>query len=211
MVEFCIYGGLERMIFGTKTDFKKYQDILGTIVSKDDDDFSNKIFLAMTMLKNYDLASYTHSLRVGFLAGFLGYHNFMTDDEVRNLFWGGLLHDVGKLYIPLEILNKKGPLNDYEWGVMKKHSDYSAIVLEDFGVDPEIIDLAKNHHAYDSDNIYYSIITTADCVDALLTKRPYKKPFSCEKTKQILCEKHFEEQMIEQGIGIYTILFCKCK
>jgi len=109
-------------------------------------------------------------------------------------------HDIGKILIPIEILRKKGPLNDSEWEVIKKHPVYGANIIGD----AEILKVAKNialyhQERYDGSGYPYGlkgeeipiearIVAVADVYDALRSERPYKKSFSHEESIKILLE-----------------------
>jgi len=109
-------------------------------------------------------------------------------------------HDIGKILIPVEILRKKGPLNDSEWEVIKKHPEYGADIIGD----AEIFKVARNialyhQERYDGSGYPYGlkgeeipiearIVAVADVYDALRSERPYKKSFSHEESMKVLLE-----------------------
>ena len=103
------------------------------------------------------------------------------------------MHDVGKIGTPDDILNKEGPLNDWEWTIMKEHTKNGAFILSTYP-NPMAKEIALSHHErwngtgypfqLEGEMIPLSarIISIADVYDALRMKRSYKPPFSHEKT-----------------------------
>ena len=134
-----------------------------------------------------------HSIRVGYYSKIIAENLGMTQDEVDNIYYIALLHDIGKIAIPDNILNKPGRLTDEEFAVMKSHTTRGANILKGISTIPQIIEGAKSHHEkYDGsgypeglkgEDIPYvaRIICCADCFDAMASKRVYKEPFPLEK------------------------------
>ncbi len=133
-----------------------------------------------------------HSTRVGYYSRQIAESLGMEADELDNLYYIALLHDIGKIAIPDSILNKPGRLTDEEFKVMKSHTTRGATILKGISTLPHIMEGAKSHHErYDGsgypeglsgENIPYiaRIICCADCFDAMASKRVYKEPFSKE-------------------------------
>lgn len=134
-----------------------------------------------------------HSIRVGYYSKLIAENLGMSEDEVDNIYYIALLHDIGKIAIPDSILNKPGKLDDNEFKVMKSHTTRGARILKGISTIPQIIEGAKSHHEkYDGTGypeglkkeeipFVARIICCADCFDAMASKRVYKKPYSLEK------------------------------
>ena len=134
-----------------------------------------------------------HSIRVGYYSKLIAEHLHLSHDEVDNIYYIALLHDIGKIAIPDNILNKPGRLTDEEFAIMKSHTTRGAKILNGISTIPQIIEGAKSHHEkYDGTGypeglrgefIPYvaRIICCADCFDAMASKRVYKEPFPLEK------------------------------
>ena len=130
-----------------------------------------------------------HSIRVGYYSRQIAESLGMQADELDNIYYIALLHDIGKIAIPDSILNKPGRLTDEEFKVMKSHTTRGATILKGISTIPQIVEGAKSHHErYDGkgypeglsgENIPYiaRIICCADCFDAMASKRVYKEPF----------------------------------
>ena len=133
-----------------------------------------------------------HSTRVGYYSKLIAENLGMKQDEVDEIYYIALLHDIGKIAIPDKILNKPGRLTDEEFAVMKSHTTRGAKILKGISTIHHIVEGAKSHHEkYDGtgypeglkgEEIPYvaRIICCADCFDAMASKRVYKEPFSPE-------------------------------
>lgn len=134
-----------------------------------------------------------HSKRVGIYSREIARALNMSDEEIENIYYVALLHDIGKIAIPISILNKPGRLTDEEFEIMKTHTTAGAKILEGISTIPNIIDGAKYHHERYGGGGYPSgikgeeipfiarIICCADCYDAMATRRTYKEPYPKEK------------------------------
>ena len=123
-------------------------------------------------------------------------------DEIT-LFWfriGALLHDVGKIVVPSEILNKPGPLSSEERAIMEKHAPAGSDLLADIDFPWDILPLVRGHHErWDGrgypdklagENIALSarIVCVADVFDALTTDRPYRRAFTVDEALTMMAK-----------------------
>jgi diguanylate cyclase (GGDEF)-like protein len=134
-----------------------------------------------------------HSQKVSAYAALLAEALTMSDAEVEEVRLGAVLHDVGKVGIPENILNKSGPLNPDEWETMKTHVTYGGKVLEPLAPLARIRLMVLHHHeffdgsgyphALSGDNIPLGarIITIADSYDTITSDRSYKKGRTAEE------------------------------
>jgi len=119
----------------------------------------------------------------------------------HDLLWfrmGALLHDVGKVSVPLEILTKPGKLDDSEWSVMAMHPVFGVELLEGVEFPWDVRPMIRHHHerwdgsgypdklAGDRIPLEARILTIADVYDALTTTRSYRAAFTHEKAMEIL-------------------------
>jgi putative nucleotidyltransferase with HDIG domain len=117
------------------------------------------------------------------------------------MFWfrvGALLHDVGKIVVPIQILTKPGPLTDEERRIMERHALAGAELLSDVDFPWDVLPIIRNHHERwdgrgypdslvgDATPLGARILCIADVYDALTTDRPYRKAFSMEKALDIM-------------------------
>lgn len=143
----------------------------------------------LMMIKNYDYDTYLHSIRVAILANEIGNRMNLSSFELNQLSISALLHDVGKIRIPKKILNKPGKLNTSEWNEIINHPTYAVEILQrkDTSFTQLIIESVYCHHEFyngqgyprgiKNDEIpsYARIISIADAIDAMTTKRHYRK------------------------------------
>lgn len=103
------------------------------------------------------------------------------EQNYLHLTQAALLHDIGKVFIPSKILNKKGKLTPQERSIIELHNKLSAEILKTTDLDPKVTRLALEHHDYGKNiarNHENQAITIADVYSALREDRPYKKPIS---------------------------------
>lgn len=153
-------------------------------------------------LKEYDQYTTTHAMNVAVLSMALGEHVGLSADSVREIGLAGLLHDLGKIRIPLEILNKPGKLSVQERAVVEAHPVDGARILLG-GSDP--LDLAAvvayEHHLmldgggypclhYPRSAQYASrLVHVCDVYDALRTKRPYREAWESARATAYIEER----------------------
>jgi len=136
----------------------------------------------------YDDYTYSHSVHVAFYAMLIGKWIHMSESEILEVIQAGLLHDIGKVKIPKDILNKKNKLTDTEFMIMKQHSYRGYELLKDSDmVSDSVKEAVLTHHerndgsgypaALTDINIskYAKIIAIADVYDAMTSNRPYKR------------------------------------
>lgn len=97
-------------------------------------------------VRDHDNYSYVHSLRVGTLLSLFGYTIGLRDDELLMLACGGLVHDIGKMTIPHDVLNKPGKLTPEEWTVMQGHVKGSIRFLQQGNMPRGVVTIAAQHH-----------------------------------------------------------------
>jgi putative nucleotidyltransferase with HDIG domain len=125
---------------------------------------------------------------------------------------GGLLHDMGKLSVPDEILKKPGSLTEEEYDVIKKHSEWGEELLAKLGFPADVRRLVRDHHerldgsgypfgAYgDQLDIETRIICTCDVYDALISPRVYRGAWPHERAIGLLWDeagKQFDARCVE--------------
>jgi len=159
--------------------------------------------VGLTAMKKHDEYTYVHCVNVSILSVALGQTLGLSRDALANLGVGGLLHDVGKLTIPADILSKPGPLSDEEWTLMRRHPlEGVKVVLRMPGLSDlmrDSLDVCFYHHVH-SDGTGYPrltregppptlarIVSAADCYDAMSAHRSYRsRPFTGHEVLRIL-------------------------
>lgn len=152
------------------------------------------VLQSLKSLNSHDEYTFHHSLNVGVLCGVLGKWLKYDQDTLFLVVLSGILHDIGKSQIPLEILNKPGKLTNDEMSVMKKHTVLGFDMLKDILAIPDDAKLAALQHHEKVDGTGYpfslpeerisdfaKIVAVADTYDAVTSNRVYQKarsPFS---------------------------------
>jgi putative nucleotidyltransferase with HDIG domain len=137
------------------------------------------------------------------------------EDELVNIRWGGLLHDIGKMGIPDGILLKPGPLTDEEWVLMKKHPSMAYEMLSPIHYLRHALDIPYCHHEKWDGSGYprglkdeqipltARIFAVVDVWDALRSDRPYRPAWTVEKTIEYIQSEsgtHFDPQVVKAFI-----------
>ncbi len=180
--------------------------------------------MCLNQLKDKDEYTALHSLRVCVLALAFGRHLDLTDEELNLLGIGALLHDVGKMKVSNDIINKPGKLTDEEFAIMKSHVPHGVSILEQtHGIPSVSIDVARYHHeryagggyalgsAGDQIGLFGSIGAIVDCYDAITSDRSYHSGMSAHDALKKMYSwrgRDFQPLLVEQFIqcmGIYPI------
>lgn len=175
-------------------------------------------------LKNKDEYTALHSLRVCILALTFGRHLGFTADQLSVLGIGALLHDLGKMKVPSEILNKPGRLTDQEFEIMKSHVPHGVAILERTPHIPApAIEVARGHHEryggngyilglkMDAIGLFGMIGGIVDSYDALTSDRVYRDGLSAfDALSRMYDARHvnYHPELMAQFIrcmGIYPI------
>lgn len=152
-----------------------------------------------------------HCQRVAFFACVLADSTGM---DSRSLFWfrlGALLHDIGKIIVPTEVLNKAGDLSDEEWAIMKRHPEAGLELVADIDFPGDVRAIIRNHHERWDGNGYPDrlkgeeipfaarILCVADVYDALTTARSYRDCLTHARAAQVMREStgQFDPDLLE--------------
>lgn len=159
----------------------------------------NRIFISQIIqafAKSIDLKDkYTngHSFRVALYAGMIAEKMGYSEAQVKDIYNIGLLHDIGKITIPDEILNKPGKLTEEEYSIIKQHAINGYDILKEIEIFPELALGAGYHHERIDGKGYPSgksgdeipmiaqIIAVADTFDAMNSTRPYRRRMKMEE------------------------------
>jgi putative two-component system response regulator len=161
-----------------------------------------------------DLYTKGHVERVSKMAISLGRKVGISDKELEALRLGGALHDIGKIGVPGDILNKPGPLNSQEWEVMKSHPDagYKICLPLKKNLGPALKVIRHHHEKLDGSGypdglkgedicITARIMAVVDIYDALITERPYRKAMPIEEAIAILRKEATEGKLDKKVVG----------
>lgn len=179
------------------------------------------VLLART--KGVDNYTYMHSVSVCSLMIILAHQLGYSPDQIEDAALAGLLHDIGKMTIPKEILNKPDRLTDAEFAVVKKHPESGAQLLYDSKfTNTNALDVCLHHHekidgtgyphALAPDNIAELTRMGAICdvYDAITSDRPYKKGWEPQESLRKMNDwkGHFDPRLLQafiKSLGIYPV------
>ncbi len=138
-------------------------------------------------MRGYDDMTYTHSMNVALICNVIGNWLRMNENDLKVLVTCGLLHDIGKLRVPNDIITKPGKLTVQEYEIVKKHPQYGYEMLKDKNLDRRVKLAALQHHERFGGTGYpyglmgpdieffSSIVAVADVYDAMTSNRCYRK------------------------------------
>lgn len=178
----------------------------------------------LTNLKERDEYTSIHCMNVCIMAVSFGRSLGIEKSELEVLGLGGLLHDLGKILVPLEILNKPGKLTAEEFEVMKTHPVEGHRILKEQGDVPDVVlDIVMHHHERRNGKGYPSqldgdqinnltrIVAIVDVYDAVTSDRCYHDaitPYDALRNMYEWVNEDFDKEIIEnfiQCLGIYPI------
>lgn len=147
------------------------------------------VTVGISDLQTYDEDTYLHSLSVTVISIAIGAELGLDKQQLCNLGVCALMHDIGKVEIPIELISKPGKLTDIEFDIVKTHATLGGnYIIKNDLLDKEIyLGIISHHEKYDGSGypnglkkkeipIFGRIITVADVYDALTAKRPYRQP-----------------------------------
>lgn len=200
-----LYGILPRVIeFAAVaiiciTTARKIQKLINRLAEKNDELYQEQETLVTSLAEMIEAQSQEtgkHVKRVSEYTRILCEALGMNDEEVWEVSSAAALHDVGKIMVPQDIINKPGKLTDEEFAVIKTHVQYGKKLLEKCQGELMQIsaDIAYHHHErYDGTgymgvkgeyiNLYARCVSVADVFDALVSRRPYKKAWAPEDAR----------------------------
>ncbi len=180
--------------------------------------------LSLCRIKQKDNYTFLHSVSIGALMMSFARAVNLSPEEMRLVGIGGMLHDIGKMKVPDEILNKPGKLTDEEFDIMRSHVVYSRDILSDTpGIAQASLDVAAQHHErFDGSgyplklkgsemSIYGQMASIVDVYDAITSDRCYHKGMEPTVALRKMFEWskfHFNPELVHtfvRSIGIYPV------
>lgn len=180
--------------------------------------------ISLARLKTTDDYSYMHSVAVCALMVALGRQLGMSDAETRAAGFAGLLHDIGKMDIPLDVLNKPGRLSDTEFAVVRRHpADGHARLVAAGITDEAALDVCLHHHekldgtgypeglAGNQVSLLARMGAICDIYDAITSNRPYKAGWDPSESIKRMAQwvgTHLDNRIFQafvRSLGIYPI------
>jgi HD-GYP domain-containing protein (c-di-GMP phosphodiesterase class II) len=183
------------------------------VVSSEEAYLGSRVRALMVRLAEKDRSTEEHTRRVASLAVEIGEQLGLSPSRLRSLAMGGLLHDIGKLSIATSILQKPGPLDDFEYALVKMHPDRGRELLSELGgFDDGVRRLVLDHHERldgtgyprgirgDDLDLATRILSVCDVYDALVSPRVYRPAWTRDQALELLrCESGvaFDERCVD--------------
>lgn len=201
------------------SESRKVVEDISSMLKKNQD-----AMLALTMIKNFDEYTYTHSVNVAVISLAMAESLSIFEGEKVDIGVAGLLHDVGKTQLALDLIRKPSTLTLEEFEEIKKHPDEGFRILNEMEfINPVSGKIVREHHmgfdlsGYPKVEPGYSmepfsqIVSIADCYDALSTLRTYQKPRTPKESLEVMTKmagKSLDPAMVKvliKILGIYPI------
>lgn len=204
---------LINIVVGGNLDMEQLTQVVEDIAQADDE--TSSLYFDITRFRKKDEALFQHSLAVGILMGKLGTALELDTEIVAQLVLAGMLHDVGKLTLSKNILQKQGPLTAGERKLLRSHPQRGHYLLKRHAVIPgEVLDVCLHHHEALDGSGYPSgksgsdigqlvrIATVCDAFDKLTTARPGKGDRAvAEATSWMFEREHLYDRKLVLRLG----------
>lgn len=170
------------------------------------------------LMYDYDACTYTHTKNVTLLALLAAIEMQYSVDDLRNIALGAILHDIGKLKVPLSILDKPGRLTPKEFAVVQKHPRIGYDMIADAGpVSSAVKQIVLQHHEnFDGSGYpmcldryhgyrHARLVHICDVYEAMCAKRPYKLPMPREQVREFIQSKTgtmFDPELVRKFLDV---------
>lgn len=180
--------------------------------------------ISLARLKTADDYTYMHSVAVCAMMVALAKQLGLNEEQTRSAGLAGLMHDLGKANMPMDVLNKPGKLTDNEFAIIKTHPEEGyKLLLTGQGVDPVVLDVCLHHHEKtdgsgypkglkaDEISLFAKMGAVCDVYDAITSNRPYKSGWDPAESLRKMAEwskGHFDTMVFQafvKSLGIYPI------
>ncbi|MBC8062931.1 MAG: HD-GYP domain-containing protein [Clostridiaceae bacterium] len=178
-------------------------------------------------LKEYDDYTYVHCVNTSIMATFLGIQLNLKPEELSSLALGAILHDIGKMKLSINILNKKEKLTIDEFNEIKNHTLNGELLLRNAGIkDKIVLDIVLQHHeridgngypygiSGDEISIFAKIVSICDVFTALSANRSYRDRFNPNDAYEFILTKYnimFDSYMVNTFKETFAIYPRGCK
>lgn len=222
-----VYGEAVSLVGSLMKDVKMGNPIDVGSVEELADDINNSVLnnenalLCLSQIREKDQYLLEHSINVGILMGVLSRHMGFKRHIVHQLVTGALLHDIGKILVPCNVLHKPARLSESEWAEMQRHVQYGQeVLLKSQGISDVAMSVCAQHHerldgtGYPQQlkekqiNIYGRLASVVDIYDALTADRVYhqgKSPFEAMKMLITLGEKYLDKSLVYEFIRCMSV------
>ena len=197
---------------GAQIDSRSMIDSITGLIEEDMTGIS--VFDMLHNMRQYDDFTYMHSMNVSLICNVFGKWLGLNETDIDIITLGGLLHDIGKLKIPDNIIRKPEKLSPAEYNIIKTHSLQGYNILKEKNIDDNVKQIALMHHercdgsgyplglTADKINPYAKIIAIADVYDAMTAARIYRGPLCPFKVISI-----FESEGLQKYDSRFILTF----
>lgn len=193
----CLEDTMHGLAQGRRVSLEPLEEQVGAIL--EEVRAHEALVIPIVQLKRHDDFTFTHSLNVAVIALFIGKFLGLGREDLVQLGLGALLHDLGKLKVPPEILRKPSTLSEDEWRIIREHPLVAKNLLD---AQRALGDLVKfvplEHHerldgsgyplrlGAEAIHLFSRIVAVADVYEALTSQRPYRKPMPVAEVVEYL-------------------------
>jgi len=181
--------------------------------------FDDTILAFSTIVEIKDRYTAGHQIRVARIAEAIAREMKLNDEEARVVRIAGIIHDIGKIYVPADILSRPGKLTNLEFEIIKTHSQYGYDILKTIDFPWPIAQIVLQHHEKldgsgypnrlkgDEILLYTRILTVADVVEAMASHRPYRSSLGLDRALQEISNnsgKLYDPDAVDACVKIFT-------
>ena len=183
------------LVLSDITERKRSEGELRSLVAQLERSMRGSVSIAAHMVEKRDPYTAGHQSGVAEIAVEIAQGLGMSVEEIELIRTASILHDIGKIAVPAEILVKPGRLDEYEWLIIQRHPQVGAEILEDAELGGPIAEIIRQHHERLDGSGYprgltdedicleARIIAVADVAEAMLAHRPYRPARTIEETR----------------------------
>jgi len=172
----------------------------------------------MTMLKQHDTYTFIHQEQVAKLAKAIAMELKLPKEQVTSVYYGSLVHDIGKIYISTEILNKPAPLSPEEYELMKTHCLKGYEIIKNIKFPGDVSRVLLQHHERqdgsgypqglkgDHTSLEAKIVAVADVVEAMSFERPYRKALGVHAALREIVKnrgKLYDPEVVDACVAVF--------
>ncbi len=168
------------------------------------------------MMEARDVYTKGHSLRVAYYSSSIARALELPEKQQKKIYIAGLLHDIGKIGIPDNILLKPGKLSPNEYEIIKHHVEFSYQIIKNIKSLKDIADIVRYHHERCDGSGYFrglkgdeipigaKILAIADIFDAVTTTRPYRKRLTVDEALNLLIDmkEQLDQNIVKKSISV---------
>jgi len=205
----------------TRSDSNKlkiYADEKEAYANKLEHNLSDSLHAIALTVEQRDPYTAGHMTRVSELAAAIARKLALSDDEIHGISLGAAIHDLGKIYIPSEILTRPGKLLPMGFEIIKSHSQVGYDILKDIDFPWPISDMVLYHHerldgsgyprGLKGDEIPYEaqILAVADVVEAVSSPRPYRASLGIDKALAVIKKgegQHYNAEIVDACVDLF--------